>query len=82
MKRQIRWTERLEDRRKLEVRVSFQGSKIKWQFKHPDMGVWDYDSPPTAEQWEMLSQKLRDLYQRGHVALDKQILLVEKERNG
>ena len=70
MKRDIEWTERLEDRVKRTVRVRFPGQgQVKWQFKRSDEESWDYDSPPTAEDWATLEQKVDNLYQRRRAAL-------------
>ena len=73
--------ERLEDRTKVDVRVTFHGAEIKWQFRRSDMKVWDYETPPTDEQWDTLAEKLRNLYQRGHLFADKHIAQIEKLRN-
>lgn len=65
MKADLEWTERLEDRTKRKVRISFIGhDQIKWQFKRSDEEFWDYDTPPTAEDWEALEDKIDALYHR------------------
>lgn len=64
MRRQLTWTERLEDRVKREIRVSFQSGKIKWQFKRSDQDAWDYNSPPSAEDWTALLEHAEAWYQR------------------
>lgn len=80
MRRQIRWTERLDDGTKVKIRVSFHGHTIKWQFKRSDEREWDYDSPPTKAQWDELEQRIMNRYQRGHVAITKELKLVRKMR--
>jgi hypothetical protein len=65
VKADIEWTERLEDRVKRKVRITFIGhDKIKWQFKRSDEEFWDYDTPPTADDWEALEEKVDALYHR------------------
>ena len=65
MRKRIEWTHRLEDRTKRTVRVSFLGrNKIKWQFKLSTEERWDYDTPPSLEDWDALEKKMADRYQR------------------
>lgn len=65
MKRDMEWKERLEDGVKRTVRVSFPGGgKIKWQFKRSDEERWDYDTPPSPEDWLQLEEKVDALYHR------------------
>ena len=65
MKRTIEWTERIDAGLKRVVRISFPGKgKVKWRFKRSDEEVWDYDSPPTLDDWETLEEKLAGLYNR------------------
>ncbi len=65
MKADIEWVEKLENRIKRKVRITFTGhDKIKWQFKRSDEEFWDYDTPPSAEDWETLSEKIDALYNR------------------
>ena len=65
MKRDIEWVEKLENRVKRKVRVKFPGNgKIKWQFKRSDEELWDYDTPPSNEDWEALEEKMDALYHR------------------
>lgn len=67
MRRQIKWKERLEDGVRREVRISFPGkNEIKWQFKRSDREKWDYDTPPTEEDWDELESKLAARTQRGN----------------
>jgi hypothetical protein len=76
MKRDIEWKERLEDGVRRIIRVKFLGQgKIKWQFKRSDEELWDYDSPATPEDWEMLEEKVDNLYQRNRCALrDRELI--------
>ena len=63
MRRQVCWVQKLDDGIKREVRVTFiSGDKIKWQFKRSDMAEWDYDTPPTEEEWAMLESKTSNRY--------------------
>ena len=80
MRRQIRWTHKLDDGTKREVRVSVHGRAIKWQFRRSDESKWDYDTPPTPVDWDTLEQRLLDRYQRGHVAMERTLDLVRRER--
>ncbi len=80
MKADIEWTERLEDRVKRKVRITFHGPNvIKWQFKRSDEELWDYDTPPTAEDWEALEEKVDSLYHRRRQPF-KHLELVKKLR--
>lgn len=65
MKRDIEWVDKLDGGLKRKVRVKFPGhGKIKWQFKRSDEEQWDYDSPPTSDDWEVLEEKIDALYNR------------------
>ena len=65
MKADLEWVERLENRVKRTVRITFVGhDRIKWQFKRSDEDFWDYDIPPTGEDWEALEMKIDALYHR------------------
>lgn len=64
-KHDIEWVEKLEDRVKRKVRITFLATgKIKWQFKRSDEEFWDYDTPPTLDDWEALEDKCDSLYHR------------------
>jgi len=66
MRRPIGWVDNdCEDGRR-EVRVTFHGDTIKWQFLPKGAEDWDYASAPTEDNWRQLEQKLADLWQRGH----------------
>ena len=84
MKRDIEWKERLDDGVKRIVRVKFPGGgQIKWQFKRSDEERWDYDTPATAEDWEILEEKVDKLYQRNRCALrDRELVKKLKAEHG
>jgi len=65
LKADIEWVEKLENRIKRKIRVTFVGhDRIKWQFKRSDEECWDYDTAPTLEDWETLEDKVDALYHR------------------
>ncbi len=69
MKRNIEWKEKTEDGVKRIVRVLFPGKgQVKWQFKRADEERWDYDTPPSSEDWKTLQEKVENLYQRNRCA--------------
>ena len=71
MKRDIEWVEKIEKGVKRKVRISFHGKgKMKWQFKRTDEDRWDYDSPPTADDWEILEEKVESGYTRRRYAYE------------
>jgi hypothetical protein len=82
MRRQVCWTERVEDGVAVDVRVTLHVGKVDWQFLRSDQERWDYGTPPTAAQWDALEQRLRDRYQRGQIGLTKELQWVRKARQG
>ncbi len=65
MKADIEWVEKLENRVKRKIRITFLGhGKIKWQFKRSDEDFWDYDTPPSSADWDTLEEKMEALYNR------------------
>jgi len=84
MKRDLEWKEKLEDGVKRTVRVKFPGQGIiKWQFKRSDEERWDYDSPPTSKDLELLEEKVSNLYQRNRCALrDRELVRKMREKHG
>ena len=69
MKRNIEWKDKTEDGVRRDVRVLFPGKgQVKWQFKRADEERWDYDTPPSSEDWTTLQEKVRNLYQRNRCA--------------
>ena len=67
MKATIEWNEKLPEGGRRVVRVSLTALSIKWQIKLPTSDKWDYDTPPTVEDWDKLLQELDDRYQRGRI---------------
>jgi hypothetical protein len=65
VKSDIEWVDKLEGGIKRKVRIKFPGhGKIKWQFKRSDEEMWDYDTPPTSDDWKALEEKMEALYNR------------------
>ncbi len=63
----ISWTIKLPDEGvKRETRVHVSQRQLKWQFKRSDQEKWDYDSPPLAEDWDMLEDILKRRGGRGN----------------
>ena len=72
MKADIEWVDKLENRVKRTARLTFLGQeKVKWQTKRSDEEFWDYDTPPTAEDWEHLETKMASLYNRNRMPFEK-----------
>lgn len=65
MKRKISWTLRCDDGVKREVRVELSHGSMKWQFKRADEERWDYDTPATAADWDMLETIIEHRQGRG-----------------
>lgn len=64
-KRDIEWVEKFEDGVKRKIRIIFLGKgKMKWQTKRSDEEIWDYDTPPSPEDWKHLEEKVESLYNR------------------
>jgi hypothetical protein len=81
MKRQIKWVDKTGDVKR-EIRVTFvPGNQIKWQFKPADRASWDYDTPPSEEDWDELQTKVENRIQRGTVQA-KDLDLLKKCRRG
>ncbi|MBT3193684.1 MAG: hypothetical protein HN341_14145 [Verrucomicrobia bacterium] len=66
MNNNISWTVRQSDGVKRETRVHVSLRALKWQFKRADQAQWDYDSAPTADDWDMLENVLARRAGRGH----------------
>lgn len=80
MKRDIEWVEKLDGGVKRKVRVKFPGhGKVNWQFKRSDEELWDYDTPPTEEDWASLEEKIDALYHRRRAPY-KDLQLVQQLR--
>lgn len=84
MKRDIEWIEKLEDGVKRTVRIAFPGGgKIKWQFKRSDQTQWDYDTPPSPEDWQALEEKTDALYHRRRAAYrDLELVREMRKKHG
>ena len=79
MRTPIAWTERIENRVKREVRVTFIGKQLKWQYKRSDEERWDYDTPPTAHDWDSLLEHAEAKYRRNRIPL-KIVNMIKKSR--
>ena len=55
----------MDDGVKRETRVQVSRHSLKWQFKRADEETWDYDSPPTGADWDMLEDILKRRAGRG-----------------
>jgi hypothetical protein len=68
VKADIEWIEKLDSGIKRKIRITFQGhGHVKWQFKRSDEEAWDYDTPPDADDWNTLLQKVEALYNRRRI---------------
>ena len=80
MKADIEWVEKLDNGVKRKTRITFLGKgKMKWQTKRSDEEFWDYDTPPTADEWDHLETKMESLYNRRRESF-KNVELVRKLR--
>jgi len=80
MLRQICWKERDEEGLRREIRVAVQRSQVKWQFWSEATDRWDYDSPPSAADWDALLERMENRYQRRNVSFDD-LQLVRQARD-
>ncbi|MDF7798449.1 hypothetical protein P4C99_03195 [Pontiellaceae bacterium B1224] len=80
MKADIEWVDKLDDGVKRKVRITFTGkTQMKWQTKRSDEEMWDYDTPPTAEDWDAIEEKIDILYHRRRQPY-KRVELIKKLR--
>lgn len=80
MKRDIEWKEKLEDGVKRTVRITISmNAGINWRFKRSDEELWDYETPASPEDWQILEEKVDALYNRRR-ATHKEVELVRAER--
>lgn len=79
MMRQICWIEKLEDGIKRDVRWTVGRGQVKWQTKRSDQERFDYDTPPTREDWDNFMERMENRYQRRNASFDD-LQLVRKER--
>ena len=75
MRREVCWTERLEDGVKRDIRVRFHAGQIHWQFKRSDAPAWDYDTPPTRADWEELLIRVENRQRRRSATLEDLALI-------
>lgn len=81
MIRQVCWIEKLEDGVKRDVRVSVERGKVKWQFKRSDQERFDYDTPPTRDDWDNFLERMENRYQRRNVSFeDLQLVRLAREK--
>ena len=82
MKNLIKWTTRLPEGVKREARVTISRQHLKWQFKRSDEERWDYDSAPTAEDWDYLEDFLRRRAARGRAAETMNVVRALRIKSG
>lgn len=70
MMRQICWIEKTAEGIKRDVRWSVERGKVKWQTKLATEERFDYDTPPTREDWENFMERMEARYQRRNVSFD------------
>jgi len=54
MRREIHWKTKREDGTFYDVRVSYFGSKYKFQFQESASEVWNYERAPSRDDLRML----------------------------
>jgi hypothetical protein len=77
MRRDINWKTKRDDGTSYEVRVTYFGSRFKFQFKEKGEDRWDYDRLPGVEDLEMFLDTIQRRYQRRQATLKE---LEEAER--
>ena len=80
MRRQINWKEKTDDGLTRKVRVSVSARRIKWQFQLQGEERWDYDSPPTEEDWLALEERMQNRWQRGQCSQAEMDLVKRRGR--
>lgn len=77
MKRDIEWKD-IENGVNRKVRITFPGQGVvKWQFKRQGEERWDYDTPPSDDDWQVLVKKVEGMYNRNRCA-HRDLELVKK----
>jgi hypothetical protein len=72
----INWFEKLEDGTRREVQVTVAQQRVKWEFRLRGEEKWEDQTPPTAEHWDDLLQKMKDRHQRRRATeLDMNLVL-------
>lgn len=78
MRADIEWVEKLDGGVKRKIRITFLGKgKMKWQTKRSGEEFWDYDTPPSSDDWNNLEEKVEALYNRRRESF-KNLELVRK----
>jgi hypothetical protein len=67
MRKPLCWKEKLDDGVKREVRVSFHGKGLRWQWKRADEVAWVYDPTPTESDWDQLEAIALNWYTRARL---------------
>ena len=81
MKRDIEWKEKLGGGIKRTVRWKFPGGgRLKWQFKRSDEARWDYDTLPSAEDWENIENKVAAMLNRRRATYDDLNIVKQNRR--
>lgn len=75
MNRPVEWNYKNEEGLKCRTRVTFFSGMIKWQFQK-DKESWDYNKPPTVQDWEQLLDEIQRRHQRRR-ATQKELELTE-----
>ncbi|MEI6515800.1 MAG: hypothetical protein WCO77_07480 [bacterium] len=70
MMRQVCWIEKLEDGIKRDVRWTVGRGQVKWQTKRADQERFDYDTPPTREDWDNFLERMENRYNRRNASFD------------
>jgi hypothetical protein len=70
MMRQVCWIEKLEDGIKRDVRWTVGRGQVKWQTKRSDQERFDYDTPPTVEDWDNFLERMENRYNRRNASFD------------
>lgn len=70
MMRQVCWIEKLDDGIKRDVRWTVERGQVKWQTRRSDQDRFDYDTPPTREDWDNFMERMEARYQRRNISFD------------
>ena len=77
VRRDFEWEERLEDRTRRTVRVSFPGGgRINWMCRDSNDERWNRNMTPTPENWDFLEKKIRGRYNRRRAGIQDVELVV------
>ncbi len=64
MRRDINWIAKRDDGSRYDVRVTWFSGAYKFQFKERGATKWDYDRPPSADDWATFLDAIERRYQR------------------